>query len=90
MSRDTIPPASGPRGADRSDVLTVEPALARVEAALRDLREPAPPRLADSSLVAVGLADAYEVFEAPLGSLAVAWNGQGVTMVDLADDLAAF
>jgi len=90
MSRHTIPPASGPGEGDRSDILTVEPALARVEAALRDLREPAPPGLADSSLVAIGLADGYEVFEAPLGRLAVAWNGQGVTMVDLAEDLAAF
>lgn len=73
-----------------STALTSDPGLTRVEDALRDLREPAPPDLAERSLVAVGLVDGWDVFPAPLGPLAVAWNGLGVTMVDLADDVAAF
>jgi hypothetical protein len=70
--------------------LTLDPGLTRVEHALRDLREPAPPALAERSLVAVGLVDGWEAFPTPLGPLAVAWNGLGVTMVDLAEDVAAF
>jgi O-6-methylguanine DNA methyltransferase len=78
------------RNHDGSARLTSDPALARVEAALRDLREPAPRGLADRSLVAIGLADGWEVFPTALGPLAVAWNGRGVTMVDLAEDIEAY
>ena len=51
------------------------------EAALAGLREPAPPGLAHSTLVAIGLADDYAVIESPLGPLRVAWNGRGVSEV---------
>jgi O-6-methylguanine DNA methyltransferase len=83
--------AASVRSLDLSEPVSAgDPSLSRVEAALRDLREPAPPALVGGSLVAVGLADAYALFDAPIGRIAVAWNGRGVTMVDLADDLAAF
>jgi O-6-methylguanine DNA methyltransferase len=60
------------------------------EAALAGLREPAPPGLAHATLVAVGLADDYAVMESPVGPLRVAWNGRGVSTVELAADDAAF
>ena len=69
--------------------ITADPALVRVEAALRDLRVPAPPALIDGSLVAVGLADGLARFETAIGPVVVAWNGRGVSMVDAADDEAA-
>jgi O-6-methylguanine DNA methyltransferase len=69
--------------------ITSDPTLVRVEAALRDLREPAPPALVDGSLVAVGLADGLAHFESSVGPVVVAWNGRGVSMVDVAGDEAA-
>jgi O-6-methylguanine DNA methyltransferase len=63
--------------------------LAVVEAALRGLRTPAPPSLAGRTLVEVGLADALTILDTPVGPVGVAWNGRGVSMVDLADDAAA-
>jgi O-6-methylguanine DNA methyltransferase len=59
-------------------------------AALAGLREPAPPDLAHSTLVAVGLADDYALMESPVGPLHVAWNGRGVSAVQAAADDAAF
>jgi hypothetical protein len=41
-----------------SPTVRQDPALARIEAALRDLRIAAPPRLLPETLVAAGLADA--------------------------------
>ncbi len=67
-----------------------DPAVAAVEAALRDLRVSAPADLAPRTLVAVGLADAYAPLPSPLGPLWVAWNGRGVSMIDRADDPAGF
>jgi O-6-methylguanine DNA methyltransferase len=61
-----------------------------VEAALAGLREPAPPGLAHSTLVAVGLADDYAVMESPVGPLRVAWNVRGVSAVEEAPDDEAF
>ena len=60
------------------------------EAALAGLREPAPPGLAHSALVAVGLADDYALMDSPVGPLRVAWNGRGVSTVEAAPDDAAF
>ena len=60
------------------------------EAALAGLREPAPPGLAHATLVAVGLADDYALMDSPVGPLRVAWNGRGVSTVELAVDDAAF
>jgi O-6-methylguanine DNA methyltransferase len=59
-------------------------------AALAGLRESAPPNLAHSTLVAVGLADDYAVIQTPIGPLRVAWNGRGVSAVEGAADDAAF
>ncbi|HEY6057725.1 MAG TPA: methylated-DNA--[protein]-cysteine S-methyltransferase [Candidatus Limnocylindrales bacterium] len=68
----------------------VDPGLLAVEAALRDLLVPAPPRLAPRTLVAVGLADAYASIESPAGPLFVAWNGLGVSGVGLAGEADDF
>ncbi len=66
-----------------------EPTIAE-SAALADLRLTAPPELAHSTLVAVGLADDYAVIDTPIGPLRVAWNGRGVSAVEGAADDAAF
>jgi O-6-methylguanine DNA methyltransferase len=60
------------------------------EAALAGLREPAPPDLVHSTLVAVGLADDYAVMDSPIGPLRVAWNGRGVSTVEEAPSDQAF
>ena len=59
-------------------------------AALADLVLPAPSTLRASVLVEVGLADRYGYVDSPLGQLVVAWNGRGVTTVDLAGEDGAF
>lgn len=69
---------------DRAEPTTTE------AAALAALREAAPPELAHSTLVAVGLADDYAVIDSPIGQLRVAWNGRGVSAVEGAPDDAAF
>jgi O-6-methylguanine DNA methyltransferase len=58
--------------------------------ALAGLGEAAPPALAHSTLVAVGLADDYAVIDSPIGPLRVAWNARGVSAVEGATDDAAF
>jgi O-6-methylguanine DNA methyltransferase len=63
---------------------------ARIEAGLRSLRAKAPAALADRTLVEVGLADAFATLSGPIGMLYVAWNGRGVSMVDLAGEPSAF
>ncbi|HEX2753899.1 MAG TPA: methylated-DNA--[protein]-cysteine S-methyltransferase [Candidatus Limnocylindrales bacterium] len=65
----------------------IDPASA---AALAGLREPAPPGLAHSTLVALGLADDYAVIPSPVGDLRVAWNGRGVSEVAGASDDQTF
>lgn len=54
--------------------------------ALAWLAEPAPAGLADEVLVAVGVADRMAPIESPVGTLWVAWNGRGVSEVELAND----
>lgn len=53
---------------------------------LAALGTPAPAHLADDVLVEVGLADRMAPVESPLGVLWVAWNGRGVSEVELAPD----
>jgi O-6-methylguanine DNA methyltransferase len=67
--------------------MTTETAL---ETALRDLRLPAPPSLADAVLVGVGLADAFAALPTPIGAVLVAWNGRGVSYVSRAEDEPSF
>jgi len=52
-----------------------------VETALAGLATTAPPSLASSILVEVGLADDFARIDSPIGSLVVAWNGLGVSAV---------
>jgi O-6-methylguanine DNA methyltransferase len=54
--------------------------------ALADLAFPAPEGLADEVLVRVGLEDRMAPMTSPVGTLWVAWNGRGVSEVELADD----
>jgi len=61
-----------------------------VEAALADLTAAAPAGLRPAVLVEVGLADAYARIDSPIGPLVVAWNGQGVSLVDAAADDGTF
>ncbi|HYM84991.1 MAG TPA: methylated-DNA--[protein]-cysteine S-methyltransferase, partial [Candidatus Dormibacteraeota bacterium] len=60
------------------------------ERGLRSLRVPAPAGIAERALVQVGLADAFASMPGPIGPIVVAWNGRGVSMVDLAGDPQAF
>ena len=61
-----------------------------LETAMASLLTAAPPTLAEGVLVDVGVIDRYARFEAPIGSLVVAWNGLGVSAVEAAPDDAAF
>jgi len=67
-----------------------EPGLARVEAALRDLRVPAPSTLLPNTLIAAGLADEYAPLSTAIGTVWVAWNGRGVSSLTTAGDAEAF
>jgi len=58
--------------------------------ALPGLAARAPETLLPATLVAVGLADRYADLPSPLGPIAVAWNGRGISWVDRAGDPAAF
>jgi O-6-methylguanine DNA methyltransferase len=57
--------------------------------ALASLATPAPPDLRPAVLADVGLIDRFATIDSPIGRLVVAWNGLGVSMVDLAGDEAA-
>jgi O-6-methylguanine DNA methyltransferase len=61
-----------------------------LEAALRGLAVPAPASLVPGVLATIGLADAWATLPSPLGQIAVAWNGRGVSWIDRASDPAAF
>jgi O-6-methylguanine DNA methyltransferase len=61
-----------------------------LETAMADLMTAAPPTLASGVLVELGIVDRYARFEAPIGSLLVAWNGLGVSAVESAPDDATF
>lgn len=64
--------------------------MAELEDALARLAAPAPERLVDATLVAVGLAEGYDRLATPIGEVFVAWNGHGVSWIDLAPSPAAF
>lgn len=51
-----------------------------------ELASPAPAGLADEVLVSVGLADRMAPIDSPVGTLWVAWNGRGISEVELAND----
>jgi len=61
-----------------------------LETAMADLMTVAPPTLAAGVLVELGIVDRYARFDAPIGSLVVAWNGLGVSAVEAAPDDATF
>jgi O-6-methylguanine DNA methyltransferase len=61
-----------------------------ISTALAGLTATAPDHLRLDVLVEVGLADRYARIDSPIGPLAVAWNGLGVSLVDAAADDAAF
>ena len=61
-----------------------------IETAMAGLRTKAPATLRPTVLAEVGLADLYARFDSPIGPLVVAWNGLGVSVVEKADDDAAF
>jgi O-6-methylguanine DNA methyltransferase len=61
-----------------------------LEAALAGLALVAPAGLAAATLVRAGLADEWAELPSPLGPIAVAWNGLGVSWIDRADDPEAF
>ena len=63
---------------------------AAMEAALRDPRATAPPRVSFGALVEAGLADHYAPIATPLGQVFVAWNGRGVSWVAAGDDGETF
>ena len=50
------------------------------------LMEPAPVHVAEHVLVETGLADRMAPIDSPVGTLWVAWNGRGVSEVELAHD----
>lgn len=64
--------------------------LSQVEAALATLAVTAPPSLAHTTLVSVGLADLYATMPSPIGTIHVAWNGVGISSVDRAPDDETF
>lgn len=57
-----------------------------IEEELRGLTEDPPTVVARGVLLGTGLADGYEVFDSPVGEVAVAFNPGGVSAVDLVDD----
>ena len=57
---------------------------------MANLKTTAPPSLAAGVLAEVGLADRFARFASPIGSLVVAWNGLGVSAVEVAPDDATF
>jgi O-6-methylguanine DNA methyltransferase len=66
---------------------TEEEALAM---ALSQLTLKAPASLIRGTLIRTGLADEWAELPSPLGPIAVAWNGRGISWIDRADDPAAF
>ena len=58
--------------------------------ALTTLRTSAPASLRPRTLIALGLADAYASIESPIGSLFLAFNGLGVSAIELAPDESTF
>ena len=57
-----------------------------------DLREPlpTPPTLRPAVLERCGISDAYAPLDTPIGSLFVAYNGRGISLIRRTDDRAMF
>jgi O-6-methylguanine DNA methyltransferase len=53
---------------------------------LAALRAPAPAHVADDVLVEIGMVDRMAPHPSPIGMLWIAWNGRGVSEVDLVED----
>jgi len=66
------------------------PADQAIISALASLAIPAPPAVGHGALVRTGLADEWAELPSPLGPIAVAWNGRGISWIDRADDPEAF
>jgi len=62
----------------------------RLASDLAELHIDAPDEFIDSVLVAIGLVDHYVTRPSPLGDVFVAFNGLGVSGVDVAGDAASF
>lgn len=69
---------------------STDPLDVALEAVLPRLATRAPDTMTADTLVAVGLADRYAELPSPLGAIAVAWNGRGVSLVDCGGDPEAF
>ena len=81
------------RSRTAADVAADGPARAEDEALVRSLEGlalPAPASVVAGSLVRTGLADEWAELPSPLGPIAVAWNGRGISWIDRADDPEAF
>ncbi len=63
---------------------------AAIAAEVAGLRSAAPTTLLPRTLLAVGLADAYAPIDSPIGPLFVAFNGLGVSAVEVAGDGHSF
>ncbi len=61
-----------------------------LELELPSLMTAAPDSLAPGVLVELGLADAFDRVDSPIGALFIAWNGLGVSTVDAARDDVTF
>lgn len=69
---------------------TAEPSDDALAGLLGALALPAPAAVGRGALVRTGLADEWAELPSPLGSIAVAWNGRGISSIDRADDPDAF
>ena len=56
-----------------------------IEAQLKDLIGPIPEGISEGVALGTGLADGYDVYESPIGDVAVTFNPTGVTSVDLSE-----
>jgi O-6-methylguanine DNA methyltransferase len=79
-----------PTSRSTTDPLSDPVIEADIEKALDDLGVDAPAGLADRTLVAVGLADAYGPLETVIGPIWVAFNGLGVSALESAQSGPAF
>lgn len=57
-----------------------------IESELKELIGAVPDGLSEGVALGAGLADGYDVYESPLGEVAVTFNVEGVSSVDLADE----
>ncbi len=60
-----------------------------IESELKELIGAVPDGLTEGVALGAGIADGYDVYESPLGEVAVTFNVEGVSSVDLADEAFA-